>query len=341
MTPDRLPGGTPSRLLWLLTLLITTLIVALVLGDGQDPRPSGTAEPSNARQQQDAAGEHERMIPANPAGDRRSSVPIPGGRYPIGSNQGGSDEQPVHTVCLAPFRIGRFEVTNAEFARFLNSLGVRPRSDADAGEIGADSFSAQDARLFLEGDEDEEQRPLIALDDEHARIAIRDGRFVAAEGWAEHPVTESTWDGARRYAAWAGGRLPTEVEWEAAARGRPGRTSPWGDEPPTPRHAVFGRDGGQTLPIGSRPDGATPEGVHDLAGNVDEWTSSLYRPYPYHPNDEQERVMSAGERITRGGNHVYSSADELRSAYRAGFSREPDRGHRHIGFRVVYPAGGQ
>lgn len=153
-------------------------------------------------------------------------------------------------------------------------------------------------------------------------------------------MTEVSWYGARRYAAWAGGRLPSEVEWEAAARGDQGRTYPWGDEPPTDQRAVFGRGPGQTLPVGTHPAGVTPLGVHDLAGNVDEWTSSLYRPYPYGAEDGREDPQPTDERVTRGGNHVYSSANEMRSAYRAGFSREPDRGHRYIGFRVVYPAGG-
>jgi len=126
----------------------------------------------------------------------------------------------------------------------------------------------------------------------------------------------------------------------AAARGREGRTYPWGERPPDAQRAVFGRGPGETAPVGSVPAGATPEGVHDLAGNVDEWTSTLYRPYPYRRDGRERRDPVAGERVTRGGNHVYSGPGELRPTYRAGFSRAEARGHRHIGFRVVFPATG-
>ena len=156
----------------------------------------------------------------------------------------------------------------------------------------------------------------------------------AASGWEDHPVREATWDGARAYCAWRGARLPTEVEWEAVARGRSGRTYPWGEARPLIEHAVFGRGSGQTAPVGSHPAGATPEGVHHLAGNVAEWTSTLYRPYPYDANDGREDPNIAGERVTRGGDHVFDSAPEqLTGFFRSGFSRRFNRGHRHIGFR--------
>jgi len=277
--------------------------------------------------------------PARRSTARASTVRVPGGGYTIGSTAA-ADEQPVHRIRLAPFRIDRFEVTNARYVRYLNALGVRPRADAEPGEVDADTFSPGDARLFVEGGEGEERDPLIALDDEHARIGVRGGRFFTPGAWADHPVTEVTWEGARRFAAWAGGRLPTEVEWEAAARGRDGRTYPWGDAAPSARRAVSGRGSGETLPVGSRPDGVGPGGIHDMAGNVDEWTSSLHRAYPYRRSTHEGRGAAEEERVTRGGNHVYSAGNELRSAYRLGFSREPDRGHRHIGFRVAYDVGG-
>jgi iron(II)-dependent oxidoreductase len=321
-----------------LTVVAATGALAVAgAGAGGEEEPPPTAQ-DRPRARAETPPAPARPRPAVPA---RTAL-IAGGTYPIGSSAGG-DEAPAHRVRLRAFRIDRFEVTNARYARFLNDLGVRPVADAAAGEVTAAAFRPQDAGRFVEGAEGE-QRPglLIALDDEHARIGVAGGRFVAAPAYADHPVAETTWRGADRYARWAGGRLPTEAEWEAAARGREGRTFPWGEAAPTAERAVIGRGSGETAPVGSVPAGATPEGVHDLAGNVDEWTSTLYRPLPYRAGDGREaRDPAAGERVTRGGNHVYSSARELRSSFRAGFSRAEDRGHRHIGFRVVHPAGGR
>ncbi len=263
-------------------------------------------------------------------------VAIPGGTYTLGSDRGARDARPAHTVTLAPFAIDRTEVTAAAFAAFLNGLDVRVLADAPAGAVRRDQLAGPDARLLFEGREGEQQRPLIALDDEHSLIGLKGGRFVAAEGFANHPVPEVTWDGAVAFCAARGARLPTEAEWEAAARGREGRTYPWGEARPDATRAVIGRRSGETEPVGSRPAGATPEGLLDMAGNLQEWTSTLYRPYPYDPADGRETPGVAGERVTRGGDHVYDDGPAtLTGFHRTGFSRAPDRGHRQIGFRCA------
>lgn len=268
---------------------------------------------------------------------------IAGGSYTLGSDRGRPDEQPVHTVILQPFRIDRHEVTNAEFVAFLEATvladaGRDLRLAGDAGPGAADERVIQgaDAVLLMENLQSPSHRTLVALNDDDARIGVRGGRLYVEAGFEQHPVNEVTWRGAREYCAWRGARLPTEAEWEAAARGRPGRTYPWGEEPPDSARAVFGRRSGGTEPVGGRPAGATPEGVHDLAGNVAEWTSTLYRPYPYRADDGREDPDAEGERVTRGGDHVFDTAPErLRGAFRAGFSRAPLVGHRHIGFRCA------
>lgn len=266
-------------------------------------------------------------------------VQIAGGKYVIGTDDGAPDTRPAHTVTLERFLIDGLEVTNAAFAEFLNELEVRILNDASAGRVRPGDVEGPDAALLFEQSQGAQGPPFIALDDQDSRIALADGRFVPEPGFAEHPVTEVTWYGARAYCARRDARLPSEAEWEAAARGREGRTYPWGEEPPTAEHAVFGRRRGQTEPVGVRPAGATPEGVHDLAGSLAEWTSTLYRPYPYDPTDGREDPDDPSERVTRGGDYVFDTTPErLTTFFRDGFSRAPQSGHRHIGFRCARSA---
>lgn len=266
---------------------------------------------------------------------RTEMVRIEGGTYPIGSPEGRESAQPEHSVTLRPFLIDAYEVTNQEFAAFLNTLDIQAKRDVPAGELSPDDVEGRDADRVWGGASGDE-RTYIEMDDTDARIGIRNGKFVPEPGFSDHPAPESTWAGARVYCAWRGARLPSEAEWEAAARGKEGRTYPWGEAPPTPERAVYGRARGNTDPVGGHPDGATPEGVFDLAGNEAEWTSSLFRPYPYDAEDGREDLEASGERVTRGGDHVFDvSHDHLTGYFRDGFSRDPQRGHRHIGFRCA------
>jgi formylglycine-generating enzyme required for sulfatase activity len=151
---------------------------------------------------------------------------------------------------------------------------------------------------------------------------------------AEHPVAYVSWEQATAYATWAGGRLPTEAEWEKACRSDDGRLFPWGNESPTDQTANFDNNVGETMPVGSYPDGASPYGILDLSGNVWEWTSTLERPYPYQSDDGREDLAAAGKRVARGGSFYYTQY-QLRCTARSGFS--PTTANPHFGIRVVVP----
>jgi formylglycine-generating enzyme required for sulfatase activity len=154
--------------------------------------------------------------------------------------------------------------------------------------------------------------------------------------YAEHPVTGVTWQQANDYTAWVGGRLPTEAEWEKACRGTKGGVYPWGDAAPAEGLANFFPNTGGTMAVGSySPEGDSPYGAADMAGNVWEWTSSRPDPYPYDAGDGREEPRGEGKRVLRGG-AWYLSDDFVRCASR--FSFGENYGYYDFGFRVVLPA---
>ena len=234
-------------------------------------------------------------------------IRVPGGWFWMGSNDGPEDERPQHRVTLAEFFIHRNKITNREFALFLDATGRR-------GPAGENYFDA---------------------DDSDARVQRGDGKWRAVAGHEDHPVVEASWHGARAYCLWAGNRLPTEAEWEKAARGTDGRRYPWGHEAPDRTRAHFGAGWNDLRPVGSFPKGASPYGVLDMAGNGWEWVSSVYRPYPYNPADGREDIRSGHARGTRGGGHD-SAAEDLTVTQRGRrVSRNPAGGHHNISFRCA------
>ena len=140
------------------------------------------------------------------------------------------------------------------------------------------------------------------------------GAAFGQPGKADHPVSLVSWAQADAYCRWAGKRLPTEAEWEKAARGVDGRRYPWGSGF-DPGRLNAGYTAG-TAPVGSSVGGASPYGVLDMAGNVSEWTSSLYRPYPYDAGDGRDDPAARGARVNRGGSWYYG-AWYARTTYRA------------------------
>ena len=238
---------------------------------------------------------------------RDKMAAVPAGLFTMGNDDGPDDERPAHQIDLAAFEIDRLPVTNAAFAEFLNAIGTHNKN----GE-----------RLY-------------DYDDPDARIHRQGNRWVADKSHDNHPVVEPTWVGARDYCAWRGKRLPTEAEWEKAARGNDGRKYPWGSTPPDRARAQFAASFNATAPADAFPAGASPYGVLDMAGNAWEWVGSAYRPYPYHANDGREDPKAGPVRATRGGGHD-SPAQEITTTQRGRYlSRNPGSGHHNIGFRCA------
>jgi len=234
-------------------------------------------------------------------------VPIPAGPFIMGSGDGPGDERPAHRVDLPAFSIDRTPVTNAEFAAFLNAMGP---------------VNSKKERLF-------------DFDDNDARIHERGDKWIADIGFENHPVVEASWFGARDYCAWAGKRLPTEAEWEKAARGTDGRKYPWGNSPPDKTKARFHAAYNQTAPVDSFAKGASPYGLLDLAGNAWEWVSSAYLPYPYNNADGREDLKPGPVRGTRGGGHDSPPAELTTTQRGRNLSRNFRSGHHNIGFRCA------
>ena len=234
-------------------------------------------------------------------------IRIPAGPFTMGSNEGRDDERPAHTVVLAAFEMDRLQVTNAEFATFLQGHGA------------ADSLG----------------RRYYDWDDGDARIHRVGGIWRADPGYEDHPVVEASWLGAVAYCQSAGKRLPTEAEWEKAARGTDARSYPWGDAPPSTARARYASGWNETVPVTTHSAHASPYGVVGMAGNAWHWVSSAYRPYPYQQDDGREDLTPGPVRATRGGGHD-SSAESLRTTERGRtLSRAPAAGHHNIGFRCA------
>lgn len=159
------------------------------------------------------------------------------------------------------------------------------------------------------------------------------------------PAAEIPWDEAKAYAKWAGKALPTEAQWEKAARGTAGRLYPWGNDPPTHQHGHFGHKQGETEKgaelytlVGSYPRGASPYGALDLLGNQYEWTAEMSVPYPGNPQADKMKDYPTTFACLRGGSWYHGWIGYY-AAKRFGF--KPNETYYHVGFRTVWvpPAG--
>lgn len=245
-----------------------------------------------------------------PGGKLAGMVLIPAGEFTMGRDGGPKEEAPAHKLFLPAFHVDRNLVTAGEYAKFIQEKGPA----GPKGEIYLDAA------------------------DPDALVIDRGGQWLPKEGFEDHPVGELSRYGAAAYCAWAGKRLPSEAEWEKAARGADGRLYPWGNDMPRPDLAAIGGYRGQTFPVGRFHKGASPYGVLDMAGQVWEWTRSGYKPYPYNPKDGREEP-SRGETVVARGGHSGSGPEGLTSTSREAVDAgRAAGGHAYIGFRCVSDA---
>lgn len=151
---------------------------------------------------------------------------------------------------------------------------------------------------------------------------------------ATHPVVCLVWEAADKYCRWAGKRLPTEAEWEKAARGTKGASFPWGEGEPTCNRANYFECGHDRKAVGSLPEGASPYGALDMAGNVYEWVSDWHHAeyYAISPAKNPEGPFTGSKKVVRGGAYSYD-ADEL-NAHGRTFDR-PAKAYDQVGFRCA------
>ena len=232
---------------------------------------------------------------------------VPGGEFEMGAEgaPAGPDEAPKHKITLSAFYIGKHEVTNHQYQAFVKATGHRPPDHPD-----------------------------------NPKYSLWRGN-VLLDGIGELPVVNVSWDDAVAYCKWAGGRLPTEAEWEKAARGTDGRTYPWGNDPVTGNRTNYGIEGvtfwegPSTLAKKDQYEfGKSPYGAYEMAGNVWEWVQDWYEEgyYKNSPATNPTGPTEGKERVIRGGSWR-DNPDTVRSANRN--KHAPDVRRTYIGIRCA------
>ena len=262
-----------------------------------------------------------------PGGAKIEQVFVPAGSFNMGDDQGEVNERPIHEVMIDEFWLDKTEVTNDQFNAFVNDTGHITTAEAEGGGF-----------LF--------DRDWVYVDGANWRHPL--GPDSDLVGLGGNPVVLVSWSDASEYCEWTGGRLPTEAEWEYAARGQESFHYPWGD--------TFDGDNLNfcdsncpfdwadenandlyefTAPVGSYPDGTSWVGAADLAGNVWEWVADWYQDgyYEDSPAENPAGPRQGIYRVLRGGG--WSGDDYLaRSSARSG-DVAPEDGTNFIGFRCA------
>jgi serine/threonine-protein kinase len=263
-------------------------------------------------------------------------VYVPEGQFEMGDNYG-QWARPVHMVALGAFWIDQAEVTNAMFTAFLNEQGNQVEDGVSWLEPGAGHRGIVYGHI-----------------EENAAPPTEDGVFRPKAGYEDYPVIEVSWYGAAAYCSWAGGRLPTEAEWEYAARGPRSMAYPWGNTFDGTlanycdvnctydwRDTDFDDGSAQWTSVGSYPGGASWCGALDMAGNVWEWVNDWWSEnyYAHSPINNPPGPDAGTLRIARGGSW-FDESWQVSPFCRKGLTSSSYRMH-WVGFRCVVPADSQ
>ncbi|MCF8308249.1 MAG: formylglycine-generating enzyme family protein [Bacteroidales bacterium] len=228
-------------------------------------------------------------------------VEVEGGTFEMGCTEEQSDcdddETPVHTVTLSSFDISKYEITNAQYAEFLNDIDCNSDGSYNDDEFGNVEY--------------------IDMNDSDCQVEYSGGQFAVESGKANHPVMLVSWYGANAFAQWAGGRLPTEAEWEFAARG--GNQSQGyeysGSDNLDEVGWYAGNSGDHTHEVGQKQPNEL--GIYDMSGNVWEWCHDWYDEnyYSNSPENNPQGPSAGTHRVLRGGSWIVSGG-YCRVAYR-------------------------
>jgi len=238
--------------------------------------------------------------------DGMTLVYIPSGKFEMGSTSGNPDSTPIHTVVLNGYWMDSTEVTNAMYVKFLNAVGNQ--TEGGTNWINPRSLLVQ--------------------------ISEKDGTWQFQPDKGNYPIVGISWYGAETYCKWTNRRLPTEAEWEYAARGPDGRRFPWGNEDLDCDRAHYSGCGKGTIKVDGLPLGVSPFGIFNLAGNAAEWVGDRYAAdyYQVSPVQNPTGPTNGYYRVIRGG--YWGDSYLALRATRRGWAGA-DKHNNGVGFRCA------